>query len=318
MTRFEYFYNSMKRELSLQAKSEKTQEAYLRALRRIGKRQNKDLNEISQEDIKEYFYRLKLCYSMPSLKADRSGLLFFYTYVLFRDWDWNKIIRVRVKSRLPDILSQSELSHVFSYVNKWRFRVCLFTIYSMGLRISEALRIRPGDICPDRKLLHVRDGKTCRDRLVPIPDLTLIMINDYWLSHQNSFYIFPKVNKRGIALQENNQMSIPSVQAAFRMAVLESSVMKRLSVHSLRHSYATHLLESGVPILAIKEVLGHKSIVTTMVYMRLTNVMQENRNEQIRQLMSQYVFLNSCDDLSLNLSVYSKDEFHQLKGKKNE
>ncbi|MDD7983637.1 site-specific integrase [Lentisphaera marina] len=316
-TKFDHFYNLMINTLFLQGKAKKTRDSYLRALRRINKLCPISLDEIDEDDLKQYFLQLLKNYSMPTVKGDRCGLSFFYEYVLFREFNWSKIIRIKVVHKLPSVLSQNEVAMVLGYVKRWRHRVCLTVIYSMGLRISEALNMRPSDICVDRKVLHIRNSKGCRDRLVPLPELSMQMINDFWLSHRSPDYIFPQIRDKSNMVNISKPMYIGAVQGAFRLAVQKSGIMKRVSVHNLRHSYATHLMESGVPIMAIQEVLGHRDIKTTMIYTRLTEVIYENRYDQIRRLMSPLSFLNNSSNEILNLSSYGSHEFKLLSENKS-
>ncbi|EDM25145.1 phage integrase [Lentisphaera araneosa HTCC2155] len=311
-SKFDHFYNLMKSALFLQGKAHRTRDSYLRALRRINKMLTLELDEITEEDLKKYFLKLLRTYAVPTVKSDRCGLAFFYKYVLSREFNWGKIIRIQTVHKLPSVLTQKEIAHVLSYVKRWRHRVCLTAIYSMGLRVSEALKMRPSDICVERKILHIRNSKGCRDRLVPLPDLSLQMINDFWLSHRSPNYIFPQIRDKSNMVNIDKHMYIGAVQGAFRMAVLESGIMKRVSVHNLRHSYATHMMEKGVPIMAIQEILGHRDIKTTMIYARLTELIYENRHDQIRKLMSPLEFLNNSSNESLHISSYSLEEINSL------
>ena len=217
---------------------------------------------------------------------DRCALSFFYQYVLKREWKWLEIVRIpRVKS-LPDILSQDETLLILSHLEKQRYRTCLIAIYSMGLRLSEGLRIQTGDICKARMLLHVRNSKGYKDRLVPLPQVTYQMLRDYWVIHRNPLLLFPRYTGKSCRNSKTTlYMDKGGVQSAFKAALADSGLAKQVSVHSLRHSYATHLVEAGVNLRMIQEILGHSSPATTAIYAHLSKPVIQDSEGMINKLM---------------------------------
>jgi site-specific recombinase XerD len=168
-----------------------------------------------------------------------------------------------------------------------RYKVCLTTIYSCGLRLQEGTNLQVADIDSARQMIHVRHGKGAKDRYVPLPQRTLELLRQYWQQHRNPVLLFPAEGRNHIDLARSTEpMSKSSVQDAFHAALKESGNHKRASVHTLRHSWATHLLEAGVNLRLIQEWLGHSSPATTSVYTHLTVIAERLGAASINQIMS--------------------------------
>ena len=279
---FNHYYKLMQRALLLQGMQPNTVDSYLRTLRRVDERLAKPLDQLTPEDLKGYFAALLETYSWSTAKIDRCALVFFYTHVLEREWDLIKIIKAPRLQTLPDVLSQAETLTLLGQVQKMRYRTCLITIYSMGLRISEALRISPADFCSERMTLHIRNSKGNKDRLVPLPELTYYLLKKYWLTHRNANLLFPKICQTSTT---ESHMLKGGVQSALRAALRDSGIRKKITVHSLRHSYATHLVEMGINLRVIQEILGHSSPVTTAVYTKLSKPVIQDSERTINILM---------------------------------
>ena len=192
------------------------------------------------------------------------------------------------EKKLPVILSREEVRHILARVRLPRYKVCLSTIYSCGLRLQEGTNLRVADIDSARLMIHVRHGKGAKDRYVPLPQRTLQLLRQYWQQHHNPVLLFPAEGRDHIDLARSSKpMSKSSVQAAFHAALKESRLNKRASVHTLRHSWATHLLEAGVNLRLIQEWLGHSSPATTSVYTHLTVKAEQLGAAAINQLISE-------------------------------
>ena len=163
----------------------------------------------------------------------------------------------------------------------------LTTVYTCGLRLQEALYLQTSDIDSKRMMIHVHRGKGAKDRYVPLPEETLVLLRKYWATHRNPVLIFPALGRgRQDASKSKTPMAIDSVQGAFRNAKSKTAINKRrVTIHTLRHSYATHLLEGGVNIRVIQQYLGHTMLETTMVYLHLTQKGQEDAYTIINQTM---------------------------------
>jgi len=185
------------------------------------------------------------------------------------------------------ILSVEEVLRILGRVRLPRYRVCLGTIYSCGLRLQEGTHIQVRDIDSGRGMLHVRHGKGGKDRYVPLPERTVELLREYWRTHRNPVWMFPSEGKDHIALKASTEpMHKSSVQDAFRAALKETKINKAASVHTLRHSWATHLLEAGVNLRLIQEYLGHSSPQTTSIYTHLTARAEDLGRQAINRIMS--------------------------------
>jgi integrase/recombinase XerD len=234
---------------------------------------NKSPEKITEEELREYFLYIKnvKLWSRSSCTIALCGIKFFYERSLNVQWTVLKLVRPQKDTKLPVILSRDEVRQILERVRLPQYRVCLQTIYSCGLRLQEGTHLQLTDIDSSRMRIHVRHGKGGRDRYVPLPERTLELLREYWKSHHNAVWIFPTANQAGkLRSTATECMSINSVWSAFHLAFLASGINKHACVHTLRHSYATLLLEAGVNLCQIQEYLGHRSIKTTALYTHLT------------------------------------------------
>jgi integrase/recombinase XerD len=284
------YLTRMLQDLQLRGMSSSTQESYIHAVRKISEHYNKLPDQITENEIKEYFLYLKNVrkYGRSASTLAMCGIKFFYTFTLKRDWPTLTLVRAPHESKLPVVLSQQEVKRVLSSIRIFRHRACLSTIYACGLRISEATFIKIGDIDSHHMILHVKHGKGGKDRFVPLPKATLIMLRKFWLTHKNKIWLFPAPGRSGTHMHESNKpLPISSVQIVFKAAVRECNIYKRVSVHTLRHSYATHLLEKGVNLRLIQEYLGHRSPKTTVIYTHLTEKVKDAGYSAINELIDE-------------------------------
>jgi len=192
------------------------------------------------------------------------AIKFFFEHTLGRTWTTFKLVRPQKEKRLPVILTREEIRRILAAVHFPIYRVCLFTIYSCGLRLLEGCHLKVTDIDSARMMVHVRAGKGNKDRYVPLPQRTLLELRTYWKTHRNPTWLFPAAG-RGGQHDEFATAARPTphsnVQVAFKQALRKSGVNKpQASVRTLRHSYATHLVEQGINFRLIQEYLGHKQI----------------------------------------------------------
>jgi site-specific recombinase XerD len=235
--------------LQLRGLSERTQEAYVRAVRQLTDHYHKSPDLITEEELRQYFLHIKNVkkYSRASSTIAICGMKFFYEKTLGREFTTFKLVRAQREKKLPVILSVEEVLTILGRVRLPRYRVCLSTIYSWGLRLQEGTHVGVRDIDSARGMLHVRHGKGGKDRYVPLPERTLELLREYWVTHRNPVSMFPSEGKDHIALKESTEpMHKSTVQDAIRAAFIETKINKAASVHTLRHSWATHLHEAGV------------------------------------------------------------------------
>lgn len=275
--------------LQLRGLAERTQEAYTRAVRQLAAHYHKSPDQISEAELRQYFLYLKNVkhYSRNTMTIAICGIRFFYEQTLNRNWAIFGIVRPAPEKKLPVILSREEVRQILAGVRLPRYQVCLTTIYACGLRLQEGTHLQVADIDSARQMIHVRHGKGAKDRYVPLPERTLQLLRAYWRTHHHPVLLFPAEGREHVELaQATEPMSKSSVQDAFRAALKESRLNKRASVHTLRHSWATHLLEAGVNLRLIQEWLGHSSPATTSVYTHLTVKAEQLGAAAINQIMS--------------------------------
>ena len=275
--------------LQLRGLSERTQESYVRAVRQLAEHYHKSPDLISEEELRQYFLFIKNIkhYSRSTMTIAICGIRFCYEQTLNRNWAIFGIVRPAPEKKLPVILSLAEVRDILRRVRLPRYQVCLTTIYSCGLRLQEGTHLQVADIDSGRMMIHVRHGKGAKDRYVPLPERTLELLRQYWVTHRNPLLLFPAEGRDHIDLAQATQpISKSSVQDAFHAALKESGNNKRASVHTLRHSWATHLLEAGVNLRLIQEWLGHSSPATTSIYTHLTVKAEQLGAHAINQIMS--------------------------------
>jgi site-specific recombinase XerD len=260
----------------------------LRSVRQLAEHYSQSPKEISEEELRRYFLYLKneKRVSASTFSVMFFGIKFFYQYTLKRAWPTFELIQPPDEKKLPVVFSRDEVRRLLNCIRRLHYRVCLSTIYACGLRVSEGVRLQVPDIDGDRQVIHVRDGKGHRDRYVPLPESTLDMLRSYWDTHRNPVWIFPTPPRMGDPGTATKPMSVTGVQQAFRIALRESGIQKRATVHTLRHSYGTHLLEAGVNLRIIQAYLGHASPRTTAIYTHLTHKSENVAIGAINQIMA--------------------------------
>ena len=261
----------------------RTQEAYLSAVRQLAKHCRKSPDQINEEELRQYFLFLKneKHAARATCTLALCGIKFFYERTLGRAWKTFEFLRPPKEKKLPVVLSVAEVGQVLGCVHRSRYRVCLTTIYACGLRLLEGVHLRVKDIDGERKLIHIRGGKGGKDRYVPLPSACLKMLRQHWLTHRNPLWLFPS------PLEDANQpMNESGVQRAFSAAAKQSGIHKKATVHTLRHSYATHLLEAGVNLRIIQSYLGHASPSTTAIYTHLTSITETQTRHTIDEMVT--------------------------------
>jgi len=281
----------MLQDMQLRGFSERTQECYLRSVRLLAQHFNKPPDQISEEQLRQYFLYVKNVkkWKRATVTISICGIKFFYTQTLKRKWATFDLVRPQRERRLPVILTREEIQRILKCVRFDCYRVCLLTIYSCGLRLGEGCTLKVSDIDSQRMVIHVEQGKGGKDRYVPLPRRILIELRNWYKTHRNPNWLFPASGRGG---GHDNQFdkaarptTINSVQDAFRAALRKSGVNKRASVRTLRHSYATHLVELGVNLRLVQAYLGHMSPKTTAIYTHLTEVARNQANRIINRFM---------------------------------
>ena len=283
-------------DLQLAGMCERTQDSYVRSVRQLADYYDKSPDRIDEEEIRSYFLyaKNKKKWSRSTLTVAICGIKFFWEHTLKRDWSIVGLLRPEREKKLPVVLSRREVILIMNQVKYPHHRVCLETIYSLGLRVKEAVRLQVCDIDRDQMVVHVRHGKGGRDRYVPLPMRTLQLLREFWRLHRNDVWLFPKVQKicdgkYGYRISEPAQepFCVSVIQKAFKRGLKDSGIRKKAHVHTLRHSYATHLLEAGVNLRQIQANLGHKSPATTAIYTHLTDASAKIIRKTLDEIMNE-------------------------------
>jgi len=281
----------MLQDMQLRGLSERTQESYTRSVRQLAEHYNKPPDQVTEEKLREYFLHVKNVkkWKRPTVTIALCGIKFFFTQTLGRVWTIFDLVRPKPEKRLPVILTLEEVARILKCVRFPIYRVCLLTIYSCGLRLQEGCNLKVSDVDSQRMVIHIEQGKGGKDRYVPLPHKTLLELRSWYKTHRNPTWLFPAAGRGG---KHNNEFAIAkratpysNVQDAFRTALRKSGVNKRASVRTLRHSYATHLLELGINLRLIQAYLGHISPKTTAIYTHLTDVAKNQANKIINRFM---------------------------------
>lgn len=275
-------------DLQLRGLSSITQERYVTAVRLLAEHYGKSPDQITEEELRQYFLYLKNVkqYSRSSYAVALCGIKFFYQHTLKRHWPTLSLVKPPKAHKLPVILSQDEVHRILGCLRLPHYRASLSTIYSCGLRLQEALHLRVSDIDSERMVVHIHRGKGNRERYVPLPQRTLELLRAYWVTHRHPVWLFPAQDRwGGLNPKAAAPLTGRSVQRAFKAALTESGIQKKATVHSLRHAWATHLLEAGVNLRLIQTYLGHTFLSTTAIYTHLTAHTETQAVEAINKLM---------------------------------
>jgi integrase/recombinase XerD len=272
----------MMEDMQLHGYAPKTQQCYVGTVKALAKYHRRSPDQLNEEDLRQFFL-----YLINEKKASRSnvtihlsGIRFFYEKTLGRPWTLFELVRPARRKKLPVVLSFSEVQSILGLIRSPRVKMALTLTYSCGLRVSEAIHLKIGDIDSTRMLVWVRNGKGGKDRSVPLAERTLELLRSYWRLKRPSWWLFPGRGNLG-------PIGIATLQKAFKKALLGSPVQKNASVHTLRHSYATHLLENGNDLRVIQAVLGHSCSKTTTIYTHLTEKLLGNLHQSINQIMDE-------------------------------
>jgi site-specific recombinase XerD len=276
-------------DIQLNRRGERTQQSYVRNVRKFAEFLKRDPDSASEDDLRNYLLFIKndRHWSASTINVAQQALKKFFTLTCPRDWPTLKLVRSRGEFKIPVVITIGDVHTLLKLIEKPSM-LCFFTVvYTLGLRLQEALNLQTKDIQSNRMVVHVHRGKGAKDRLVPLPESTLLILREYYKTHRNKTWIFPTEGKNhSQASTADKPMSESSVQGTIK-AVLEQLNWdnRGISTHTLRHCYATHLLEGGVSIKLIQKYLGHAHLTTTMIYLHVTTVGEENAIAKINAIM---------------------------------
>jgi len=258
-------FEALEKELTSRKYSRKTIKLYLHYNEDFLKFAKKTPYTISNDDVRDYLYHLtkRREASASTLNIAINALKFYYGEVLKRRFVY-EIKRPKKDKKLPVVLSREEVSKILSSVSNIKHRAILMLVYSAGLRVGEVVKLRPEDIDSQRKLIHIRGSKGRKDRYTVLSEVAWESLGKYQEKYKPTKWLFP-------GARPQRHISTRTVQAIFEQAKEKAGIRKDVTVHSLRHSFATHLLESGVDLRYIQELLGHKHSKTTEIYTHVSN-----------------------------------------------
>lgn len=255
----------MIRDMTVRGFSPRTHRSYLAAVRQLARHYRRSPDQLSPEEIEVYLAHMvtvrKLSWSTCNVAI--SAFRFLYEVTLGRDATSFEIPRPKQSQTLPEILSRDEVGRLLESPPNPKHRLLLATVYSAGLRVSEVVHLKVRDVDPSRMTLRVEQGKGRKDRVVPLSRRLLQQIESYWKKHPSNQWLFP--NRHG-----TRGVDVTVAQKVFTMAKLRTGISKRGGIHSLRHAFATHLIESGADVPTVQRLLGHRSVSTTMRYFHLS------------------------------------------------
>lgn len=291
MAQSEYFtgplYTKMSEDLQLTSKAKRTHDGYLREIRKLADYYQTSPDQISEPQIRRYFLHLKneRRFAAGSLTVTLSALKFFYRITCPRDWITLEQLKVKGPKTLPEVITIQQVHDIIDACTTERMAVFFWTVYSLGLRLDEALNLQIGDIDSQRMMVHVHRGKGAKDRYLPLPTCTLNQLRQHWISHRNPTLLFPAEGRkrRGMATA-TTPMAMTTPQDAIKIITRKMKFGKKVSTHTLRHSYATHLFEAGVSLKTIQKYLGHSSLQTTLVYIHITETAEADARTTVEQL----------------------------------
>ena len=278
--------------LCLRSVSTRTRTEYGRYLRKLAEHAGRDPAALEEHEARAYLLYLKEVkrYAPGSMRIAAAALRMFYNAMLTRNWRLFDLVRSPDRQKLPMVLTREQVAKLLGQLTEPRFRTLLTLIYGCGLRVGEAVKLEVRDIQTAQRRIHLRECKGGKDRLVPLPDSLLAMLRRFWKTHEHPRLIFPGVSnawrERGTQGPRRTEapMSVSSVQHTMRLAVAQARLPRGVTPHTLRHSYATHLLEEGVSLKQLASYMGHRSLDTTVIYTHLTVVSEERALQAIEGL----------------------------------
>lgn len=272
---------SMGKTLKLKGYSKKTIKSYLSHIGRVESYfNNKSITALDDEEVNEYLLYLldDMDASSAYVNQSISAIKFLYTYVLRKPVALINVQRPKKEKKLPDILSQEEVYRILNSTTNLKHKSILMLVYSAGLRVSEVVRLRIADIDSLRMVIHIRDAKGKKDRYTLLSKTALETLRLYFRCYRPREWLFE-------GDKPNSHITERTAQRVFETASKKARIKKDVSVHSLRHAFATHLLEGGVDLRYIQDLLGHQNSKTTEIYTHVTERAKENIQSPLDRMM---------------------------------
>ncbi|VAX18404.1 Tyrosine recombinase XerD [hydrothermal vent metagenome] len=258
--------DSFNKKITIENYSVQTRKNYLSVLKLFLEWiENLSVEKVTEKEIEDYlFYCMNTKkYSFSTMKQIIATIRYLYVKVFNKPVPKALDVKLRKPTVLPSVLSSSDISKMLKVTSNIKHKTILFLIYSAGLRLGELLELKIGDIDSASMRIHVREGKGKKDRYIMLSENVLDLLREYYKIYKPKDYIFEG--------QKGGKYSSKSVQNIFKSALKKSGIKKKATVHTLRHSFATHLLDDGTDIRYIQELLGHKRLETTQIYTHVSS-----------------------------------------------
>jgi integrase/recombinase XerD len=259
----------MLEELQRRNYAQSTAEAYILALKQFAAYHHKSPDRLGPKEISQFQLHLLRDRKLAARTVMQriAAVRFFYVHTLKRSFPPNTFRYPKTPQRLPVILSQEEVQRMLAAATSLLHRTLLMTLYSTGMRRAEVTRLKVGDIDSKRMMIHIKEGKGGKDREVPLSAKLLETLREYWRWKKPRVYLFPGEAKQG---SNGDHITPKAVYHACKGAARRAGIQKNVGPHTLRHSFATHLLESGADLRTIQVLLGHADIKHTTIYLHLS------------------------------------------------
>jgi integrase/recombinase XerD len=272
---FEIVYKKLKQQVTLRGQSQSTLDNYVKSISRISLHFSKLPDQISDDEINEYLCALALDPKAPSRSSFKHAVygLRYYFRLIGQNKRAIDLPSLKGDTRLPVIFNRAELRELFNAPKLLKHRILLTLVYSAGLRGQEVINLKISDIDFERKTIHIRQSKYKKDRIVPLSDFMAKGLRKYLLSENPHIWLFngklEQSGNPGSSGEPDGRYSVRGLAWVMRETIKKTSIKKDVTLHTLRHTYATHLLEEGLNIVTLKELLGHAEIATTMIYLHI-------------------------------------------------
>lgn len=260
-------HDKMLKDMQLRGFSPNTQRTYLKHLRYFETFFQKPAKQLGQEDLRNFLLHLITVKKVSGEYVDSvySALKFFYETTLGRTWNMKEIPRLKRTLKLPVVVSRNEIKHLLAVTSNLKFKAMFMSAYSAGLRVSEIAHLKVSDIDSENMQILIRQGKGNIDRYTLLSKTHLEILRQYWRQYRPQEWLFPgKLPGQPIRTR--------AIQDAFLKIRNRAGINKKATIHSLRHSFATHLLENGTDIVRIQRLMGHAHISTTLLYLQVAKV----------------------------------------------
>lgn len=254
----------MIRELELQRLQPGTVKQYVAAVVGLAQFYHRSPDKLSAEEVRSYLHYLLVDRKLAAqtINGRIAAIQFFYRRVLGQD-NFQLNVRCKRPGKLPEPLSREEVRQLFDAASNLKHRMLLMTTYGGGLRSSEVVRLQPCHIHSDRMLIRVEQAKGCKDRYTLLSQALLEQLRKYWREYRPGQWLFPNCSKTG-------PMTVHNARRMYYRIKLKAGIQHGHGIHTLRHSFATHLIEAGVPLPVVQLLMGHSKISTTMTYVHVT------------------------------------------------